>query len=144
MWILNWIPSWAFHFLVVAGILIFVVGKFLSAILPMGTVYKLPVEIVGILLLCVGLWLSGADYDNTVWTKKAAEISAKVEVAKQETAIANQKLSEAVGKVTVQIKDRVVVRTKVIEKAAPAIDVKCELPQEAIDIHNEAAIGGTE
>ena len=144
MWILNWIPSWAFHFLVIAGILIFVVGKFLSAVLPIGTIYKLPIELIGVLTLCIGLWLSGADYDNTEWTKKAAELSAKVAVAKQETVDANQKLSEAVGKVTVQIKDRVVVRTKIIEKAAPAIDIKCELPQEAIDIHNEAANGGTE
>ena len=82
MWILNFLPDFAFHLLLVIGILGIVAGFFLSNIPFIGTNGKL-IQIVSILITVLAVWYEGGIAKDQEYKKQIAELQLKV--AKAET-----------------------------------------------------------
>jgi hypothetical protein len=139
MWILQLLPSelilWFCNILLLVGAVLTLAGFFVHR-LPFLYQYQLPFRVIGIALLVLGVYFRGGYAVETEWRERVAELEAQLKTAQEESA-----------KVNTVIQERVVTKTRVVKEKADAIiervevikEVDCRVPQEAIDVHNEAA-----
>lgn len=138
MWILNFLPFWFFHLVTLAGIIGLVVG-FALGMIPFISKYKLPIQLISILLLVGGIYMEGAISNEEKWQALVKEMEAKVALAEEKSKNANSKIEyKFVDKVKVVKEVQVVVQEK-LKEVATVIDSKCELTPEAISLINAAA-----
>lgn len=141
MWILHFLPDslilLATNLLLLLGVLIALAGVVAHKI-PVFWRYQIPFKIVGLVLLAGGVYLRGGYGVEMAWRDRVAEVEAQLEEAKKQSSLVNEKIVE-----------KVVYRNKVIKEQGETIIQKidniitvekdCRVPQEAIDVHNEAA-----
>jgi hypothetical protein len=148
MWILQFLPDaailWAVNLLLLLGIVATAAGLFAHRI-PVIWQYQLPFKIAGIVLLALGVYFRGGYAVETEWRQRVAELELKLKTAQ-----------EASQQVNTQVETRVVTKTRIIKEKADSLVqyvdreifkdreiVKeinnCPVPQEVIDVHNEAA-----
>jgi hypothetical protein len=150
MWILHFLPDavilWFTNLLLFAGVAITVAGFFIHRIpFPLIYQYQLPFKIVGVVLLVLGVYFRGGYAIEMTWRERVAEVEAQLRVAEQQSAQENTRIETRVVKKTeyitrrgsdiVQYVDREIVRYDT--KFAPG--GQCEIPQEFIKAHNQAA-----
>lgn len=162
MWLLHFLPEAIFSFLVytllvlgVVGVILsfFVLNKILSKVPGLAKYYRLA-QLGSVLALTLGVYLWGGYSMEMAYRERVAELQKELETAKAES-----------KKVNTVIETKVVTKTKVIKEKgetiiqqvdriipgpAPAAsggtapvannaNMCVNLPQEAIDVHNEAA-----
>ena len=144
MLILHFLPDslilWFCNIVLLLGAVLTVAGFFAHRI-PVIWQYQLPFKVLGIALLSAGVYFRGGYSVEMAWRERVTELEAKLADARVE--------SERVNTV---VQTRVVTKTKVIKEKADTIvqyvdrdreivkfDTTCPIPQEAIDVHNEAA-----
>jgi hypothetical protein len=88
MWIISVLPETAIHAILTVGILGLLAGFVLSFI-PVIKQYKLPIQIISILVFALGLYLEGGLADNKEWQLKVKELEAKLAKAEAEGAKKN-------------------------------------------------------
>jgi hypothetical protein len=150
MWILHFLPDavilWFTNLLLFAGVALTVAGFFIHRIpFPLIYQYQLPFKIVGVVLLVLGVYFRGGYAIEMTWRERVAEVEAQLRVAEQQSAQENTRIETRVVKKTeyitrrgsdiVQYVDREIVRYDT--KFAPG--GQCEIPQEFIKAHNQAA-----
>jgi hypothetical protein len=150
MWILHFLPDavilWFTNLLLFAGVALTVAGFFIHRIpSPLIYQYQLPFKIVGVVLLVLGVYFRGGYAIEMTWRERVAEVEAQLRVAEQQSAQENTRIETRVVKKTeyitrrgsdiVQYVDREIVRYDT--KFAPG--EQCEIPQEFIKAHNQAA-----
>lgn len=143
MWILKFLPDWLFYALFFIGIIGVAVTYLLRFIpIPALFVYRTPIQIISILLVAFGTFMSGAIWNEDAWKARVAKLEKDVAEAEAKA-----------GQVTVETVTKYVDRTKVIrekgERIVQVVDrevVKyndvCKIPNEVVQIHNDAAKGG--
>jgi len=140
MWILNWLPDFVFHLIVIVGILGLLASQFFSFIPFVGT-YTLPIKIVSIVLLVIGVWFEGGISNNESWLAKVRELEFQVAKAEAKSNEANVMLTSQLAAKNKEIaKSQAELKIK-IKEMANAIDAECKVPSIAINILNEAARG---
>jgi hypothetical protein len=139
MWILDFLPFWIFHLLVLAGIggiIVSVVLKFI----PFVSIYRVPIQVVSIIALVFGVYMEGGISNQEKWEAKVAE--AKLEMAKKETASA-EATTKVVTKYVTQIqlvKEKGDVIIKEVPKYINAdVDAKCSIPNAFVVLHDSAS-----
>jgi uncharacterized coiled-coil protein SlyX len=138
MWILDFLPSWIFHLIVVAGvggILASTVLKFI----PFISNYKLPIQVGSVILLAFGLYMEGGISNQEKWEARVKELEAKVAIAEEQSKTANVALSAAVKEKTQLVKQTQVVIQEKLVKVKEQIDATCTVSPDAIKLLNEAA-----
>jgi apolipoprotein N-acyltransferase len=143
MWLLHFIPDsfliWVVNITCIVGLSATVLGFFLGWV-PFVNRYKTPLQILGVVLLTVGVYWKGGYSTEMEWRTKVNEMQAKVDVAEQKSKQANAKLK---SKVTTKIKvihdTQIIVKKQIVEKAA-AIDAECKVSPDAINILNSLAL----
>lgn len=145
MWIITVLPEWAFHLLFSVGIIGTIVGFFLGMI-PAIKQYKLPIQIISLLVLTLGVYLEGSLADYKEWEARVKEMEAKVAVAEEKANTKNVEVQEKIvtqtkvirekGKEIIKYIDKEVVKTEEIIKYVE----NCPVPKAIIDIHNDAAV----
>jgi hypothetical protein len=141
-WVLSLIPDsfllWFINILLVVGLAGTVAGFFIKFI-PFVNQYRLPVQIVSVILLVAGVYFKGGYANEMAWREK-------VKAAEERAAIAEEKAKETNVQIETKIVERVkkvkevqyVIQEKIV-KEKELIDKDCRVPQVAIDIHNDAA-----
>lgn len=139
MWILHFLPDalilWFCNILLLVGIVLTVAGWFAHRI-PVIYQYQLPFKVLGVALLVLGVYFRGGYAVEMTWRERVTELEQQLEVAKAESAKVNEVIKEKVVTKTQVIRERgetIVQRVEVMKEA------NCPVPQEAIDVHNEAA-----
>lgn len=143
MWIISFLPEWAFHLILGIGIAGTVVGFFLGFI-PAIKPYKIVIQIISLLILSLGLYLEGGLADYKEWEMKAAEM--KVKLAEMETKLAQSdtKVVEKVVTKTQVIREKGKDVIKYVDREVVKYDTKfmpggqCEIPQEFYKAYNES------
>jgi hypothetical protein len=138
MFILNWLPDFVFHLILITGILA-VIASLVLKMVPFVDQYRVPLQIIGIILTCVGIWYEGGIAKDNEYRKAILEM--KLQVAESD-----KKAAEATGRVEIVIRDKVkvvhdtkvVIQEKIINMA-DYIDAKCKITPEAAGIHNQSA-----
>ena len=139
MWVLDFLPFWIFHLIVligIGGIIASVVLKFI----PFVSKYTLPIQVGAIIVLAFGVYMEGAISNQEKWEAKVAEV--KLEMAKKETASA-----EASTKIVTKYVDRVTVikeNGNVIKNAVPQLitkddDSRCAVSNGFVVLHDSAS-----
>lgn len=144
MWILHFLPDtliiWVCNLTLLAGVLAVVAGLFAHRI-PVIWRYQVPFKVLGIALLALGVYFRGGYAVEMAWRERVTELETQLAQAKADS-----------EKVNTVIQTRVVTKTRVIKEKADTIveyvdrdrvitkfNETCPVPQEAIDVHNEAA-----
>ena len=144
MWLMNFLPNWIFHAILLAGVLGLIASLVLKFI-PFIKTYKLPVQVLSILLIVTGVWFEGAISNQAEWEARVAEMQVKVAEAEAKSSEANVQIVTKVVKKTKRIRekgdaiisyiDREVVKNNEVIKFVE----NCPIPDIIIKTHNAAA-----
>ena len=141
MWILQLLPDaailWFCNILLLVGVVLTVAGFFIHR-LPFLYQYQLPFRVIGIALLALGVYFRGGYAVEAEWRQRVAELEAQLKVAQEESARVNTVIQDRVVTKTQVIREKGETIIERVEVAVP-VDAACPVPQEAIDVHNEAA-----
>ena len=138
VWMLNLLPDWFFHTLLIICVLGIVASYILKRI-PWVNTYNVPLRIVSTLLLLGVIWIEGGRDVQHAWEAKVAELEQKVKEAEERSQQVNVKIEtkyrdrvKVVKEVQVEVQERI----KEVEKR---IDAECKLDPEVPRILNDAA-----
>lgn len=140
IWLFNFLPDWIFHLVVIAGILGLLTSTFFGFI-PFINKYALPVKVASILLLVVGVWFEGGLSNNQAWMDKVNKLEKQVAEAEVKSAKANTDLTSKISEKNKEIASIQTTLKNKIKQLASSMDSECKIPEEAVNILNEAAIG---
>lgn len=144
MFILSILPEWVFHAITIAGVLGTIVG-FVLGMIPVIKTYIIPIRVISLLLLSFGLYLEGGLADYKVWEARVKEVEAKLAQAEVQSAKENTKIVTKVITKTQIVKTRGQDIVRYVDREIVKYDEKfakggiCEIPQEFIKAHNDAA-----
>jgi len=142
-WFLSLVPESIFiliyYIMLSAGIVLYIASK-LVAWIPMMGQYKLPAELVGVVLLVVGAYFYGGHGVQSAWLARVAELEAKVKIAEEKSQQVNTVIeTKIVTKIKV-IKENVYVNREIIkEVAGKQLDAQCTLPKSTVSLHDSAS-----
>jgi hypothetical protein len=140
MWLLDYLPFWIFHLIVLAGIGGFIVSAALKFV-PFVSIYRMQIQIASVIVLVFGLYMEGGISNQEKWEARVAE--AKLEMAKKETASA-EATTKVVTKYVTQIqlvKEKGDVIIKEVPKYINAdVDAKCAIPNAFVVLHDSASV----
>ena len=145
MWLMNFLPNWIFHAILLAGVL-GLLASFVLKFIPFFSIYNLPIQVGAILLVVLGVWFEGAMSNQAEWEAKVKDLEVKVAAAETKSAEANTKIVTKVikklelvrtrGNDVIQYVDREVVKDKEVIKFVE----NCPIPQIIVNTHNAAAL----
>lgn len=138
MWIINWLPEFVVHLIFLAGVVGTIAG-FVLGFIPFVSKYKLPIQIISLILLSLGVYLEGGIAEKDKWELRVKEMEVKVAEAEAKSAVVNTEIVEKVvtEKQIVKVKgDKVI---EYIDREVKVYDNTCTVPEIAIKAHNMAA-----
>lgn len=148
MWILHLLPDavilWFCNILLLIGIVLTAAGFFAHRI-PVVWQYQLPFKILGIALLIAGVYFRGGYSTEMMWRERVAEVETRLKVAEQQSAEANDSLAKKAEEKIKYIRGKTEYINQYIDREVIKYDTKfmpggiCEIPQEFIKAHNDAA-----
>ena len=138
MWIINWLPEIFVHIIFLAGVIGTIAG-FVLGFLPFIGKYKLPIQIISLLLLSLGVYLEGGLAEKHKWELRVKEMEAKVAEAQAKAAKVNTVIVEKVVTEKEYIKVKGAKVVEYIDREVKVFDNKCEVPTVAIKAHDMSA-----
>ena len=147
MWQLQWIVGlipdnlfvWVYYLLAGLGVSLYVLSKLVTWLPMMGT-YKLPAELIGIVLLVIGSYLFGSYGTEMSWRERVKELEAKVKAAEEQSQKVNTVIQERVVTKIKVVKENVYVNREIIkEVAGKQLDASCSLPKSTVSLHDSAS-----
>lgn len=138
MWILNWLPDFVFHLMLLVGLLA-IGASFVLGFIPFVTQYKLPIQVAGIILTVVAVWYEGGIAKDAEYRARIATMELKISKAETAAAEANTKLAEQILREQARIKDITETNKKRLKDLAGQLDKQCSVNQGVIDVLNDAA-----
>lgn len=157
MWIFTVLSELIIHLIFAAGVIGIVVG-FVLGFIPLINKYKLPIQVIALLVFTLGVYLEGGLADNKEWELKVKEVEAQVAKAEAEAARLNTELQASMSNKNVIIKEKADTIIKYVDRFKDREVLKtvegpervrveevikyvenCPVPKELLDIHNNAA-----
>ncbi len=137
MWILSYLPTWIFYAITVIGIL-GLISSYVLGMIPLITQYKLPLQILSVVVIAFGVFIIGGVENELSWQAKVKELEAQVAVATVKSNETNTKIQyKVVTKIQI-VKEQVEVVKKEIEIQKEFINADCKVNPTAIDLYNKA------
>ena len=142
-WMLSLIPDslfvWIYYIILTAGVTLYIASKLVKWIPLMGQ-YKLPAELVGVVLLVVGAYFYGGHGVQQAWLARVQELEAKVKIAEEKSQQVNTVIETRVVTKIKVVKENVYVNREIIkEVAGKQLDASCSLPKSTISLHDSAS-----
>ena len=138
MWILNWLPDFVFHLMLLIGLLA-IGASFVLSFIPFVSQYKLPIQVAGILLTVLAVWYEGGIAKDAEYRERIAAMELKVSKAETQSAEANTRLVEQLLAHQAQIKDITNVNKQKLKDLADQLNKQCTINNSVIDVLNNAA-----
>jgi len=138
MWIINWLPEFVVHLIFLAGIVGTIAG-FVLGFIPFVSKYKLPIQIISLLLLSLGVYLEGGLAEKAKWELRVKEMEAKVAEAQAKAAVVNTEIVEKVVTEKEYIKVKGAKVVEYIDREVKVFDTNCTVPEVAIKAHDMSA-----
>ena len=135
MWLLNWLPDFVIHLMVLVGILGIIASWFFGFI-PFVSQYKVPIQIISILILVFGIWTEGANSNNNAWLLKVKDMQVKVAQAETQSAKVNTILVETIIEKEKIIKDKQYELKTAIKKYSTD---ECKLSNASVSLFNSSS-----
>jgi hypothetical protein len=138
MWIINWLPEFIIHLIFLAGVVGTIAG-FVLGFIPFVSKYKLPIQIISLLLLSLGVYLEGGLAEKAKWELRVKEMEAKVAKAEAESQKTNVQIVEKVVTEKEYIKVKGAKVVEYIDREVKVFDSNCTIPEVAIKAHDMSA-----
>lgn len=144
MWILKWLPDWIFYAIFFIGLL-GIIASFVMKFIPFVYVYRTPIQVISVILVAIGTYMSGAISNEEAWQARVKELEAKIAAAEAESAKENVKIVEKVVTKQQIIKEKGEEVVRYIDREVVKYDTKflpggeCEIPKEFFKALNDAA-----
>lgn len=166
MWLLTFLPTGFLEFIVnavlVLGIILtilsfFVLNRLLLFFPPLASYHKI-IQVVSLVILSAGIYFKGGYSVEKMWRDRVAELEEELKKAEAQATIVTRKLEQKTAEKTEVIREKgdTIVkyvdrwRNKEIIKEIPGPErvryervveyiENCPIPQELVDLHNEAA-----
>jgi len=126
-----------------AGVVLYVASKLVTWIPMMGQ-YKLPAEIIGVVLLVIGAYFYGGHGIQQAWLDRVAELEAKVKAAESKSQVVNTVIQTKIVERVKIVEKKVEVVKKEIEIQREVINAECKINDVAIELYNKAISDPTE
>jgi sensor domain CHASE-containing protein len=137
MWILSYLPTWIFYALTVLGI-IGLISSYVLGMIPLITQYRLPLQILSIVVIAFGVFIIGGVENELSWQAKVKELEAQVAVATAKSNETNTKIEQKVITKIQIVKQQVEVIKREIEVQKEYINTDCKVNPTAVDLYNKA------
>ena len=141
MWIVQFLPDFVFHILLLVGLLGLVASIVLDSIPFISTNAK-AIQLASAVVLAIALYFEGAISDNNAWKARVQALELKIAKAETESAEANGKLSKQLAAKEKEIALAQAELKNRIKAGASAMDAVCKIPADAVSILNDAAKQG--
>jgi len=140
MWIIDWVPSSMLlpiaQIVIFVGVFIYLSSKFLAWVPVLGK-YQLPVELVGIFLTFVFLYIYAWEIVDKKWEAKEKEVIEKIVYVTKEVPVVNTKIVTKLVPKVEYIKVEVErVRTE-IQIQKEYINADCKIKNDAVKLYNQ-------
>jgi len=139
---LSFIPDslfiWITYGLMTIGAGLYVASKLVQWIPLMGQ-YKLPAELIGIVVLLGGVYLFGGYGVEMSWRDKVRQLEEKVKAAEAKSQEVKVQIQEKIVYKTEVVKEKETVYIDRIKEIAKEIDAKCEVDPRVIEELNKAS-----
>ena len=140
MWIVNFLPDFIFHALLLVSLLA-LAASFAVDNIPFISTNAKAIQLASAVVLAIALYFEGAISDNDAWLARVAALEKQV-------AVAEAKSKETSTVIQYQYRDKVrtiketqvVVQERIVKEAAK-MDAECRVSPEAVSILNQAAGG---
>ena len=140
MFILQIIPDFVFHLILLAGLL-GLAASFVLSYIPFISLYRLPIQIAASILIAIGAYMEGAISNNAEWEARVAELKLQVAKAEADSADANAKLAAELASNQANIVAAQTATNQAIQKNAPAINKTCNINDISLQLYNQAVKG---
>jgi len=137
-WMVNLLPTWVFHFIVLTGILLVVAAWILKRI-PFINQYNFPVHLIGILLTVVGIYYEGGRGAQAAWEAKVANMEAKVKAAESKSQQVNTVIETQIVERVKIVKDTKNANKETAKLIARQLDDRCVVPESTVMLINSAS-----
>jgi hypothetical protein len=141
-WMLSLIPDslfiWVTYILMIVGAGLYVASKLVKWIPLMGQ-YKLPAELIGIIVLLAGTYLFGGYGVEMAWRDKVRILEEKVKAAEAKSQEVKVQIQEKIVYKTKVVKEKETVYIDRIKEIAKEIDAKCEVDPRVVEQLNKAS-----
>lgn len=142
MWIVNFLPDFIFHILLLIGLLGLVASIVLDSVPFISTNAK-AIQLASAVVLAIALYFEGAISDNTTWVDRVHQMEKKVAEAEAKSADANTKLVTEMAKNREKIAANQQAVKQAIQQNIQAINRQCKLTDISVEMYNQAVRGGT-
>ena len=137
MWILSYLPTWIFYAITVIGIL-GLISSYVLGMIPLITQYKLPLQIISVVVIAFGVFIIGGVENELSWQAKVKELEAQVAVATAKSNETNTIIQQKVITKIQIVKQQVEVVKREIEVQKEYINTDCKVNPTAVDLYNKA------
>jgi hypothetical protein len=142
-WMLSLVPDsifvWIYYIMLTLGVGLYIASKLVKWLPLMGQ-YKLPAELVGVVLLVIGAYFYGGHGVQQAWLARVQELEAKVKIAEEKSQQVNTVIQERVVTKIKVVKENVYVNREIIkEVAGKQLDASCSLPKSTVSLHDSAS-----
>jgi hypothetical protein len=141
MWIVNFLPDFVFHILLLAGLLA-LTGSFLLDSVPFISTNAKAIQLASAVVLAIALFFEGAISDNDSWKARVQALELKVAKAEIESADANTRLVTEMAKNREKITQSQTAVRQAIQQNIQAINRQCKLTDVSVQMYNQAVKGG--
>jgi hypothetical protein len=151
MWLITFLPD-VMVALVIYTIMIAGAGLLIASGLarwfPAVAAYRVPMQIMGIVIFSFGIYLQGGRANEAVWQQRVQDLEAKVAQAEAESAQATVKIVEKVVNKTQVVREKAQTEIQYIDRIVKEKEEiikyveRCPVPAELLDAHNRAAAMG--
>lgn len=141
MWMLNLLPDFVWHLLLIISLVTIAFTYFLRMI-PFVGANSVQLRFAAIALLVLAVWMEGGIANEAKWKERVRELEAKVAQAEKESAEANSKVQTVYVDRVKTVKEIQYITVNKIAKDAAKIDKTCVIDPEVITILNNAAHTG--
>ena len=140
MWIVNFLPDFIFHALLLVSLLALVASIVLDSV-PFVSTNAKAIQLASAVVLAIALYFEGAIGDNDAWLARVADLERQVAVAEAKSKETNTVIQYQYRDKVRTIKETQVVVQERIVKEAAKMDADCRVGPEAVSILNQAAGG---
>jgi len=137
-WMVNLLPTWVFHFIVITGIVLILASWILKHI-PFISQYNFPVHLIGLLLTVVGIYYEGGRGVQAAWEAKEADMVAKIKAAESKSQQVNTVIETKIVERVKIVKDTKNANKETAKLIARQLDDRCVVPESTVVLINSAS-----
>lgn len=86
-----------------------------------------------------GVYFEGGYRTEMIWRQRVTELENKIKIAEEESTKVNENIQSEVDQNSKNITEKTTNIIKYVDRVVIKYDKKCPIPQEVIDVHNDAA-----